>query len=93
MLRYVYYFIWCITANVTQVAGLHMNLTEKIENKKLKYLPSVVLCIIYLICAMIFTTENGVMRMLFFASYYMYGLVAFKEKLTKKILISFYCKN
>ena len=71
-------------SNVPMFIGLHLNLTERIKNKRLKYLPIIAVNLGYLIIALIFTTENNVMRICFFIIYLLYAVTAFSEHLEEK---------
>lgn len=88
MLRYLCYTAWCVFSNVPMFIGLHLNLTERIKNKRLKYLPIIAVNLGYLIFALIFTTENNVMRMCFFIIYLLYAVTAFSEKPWKSLVVA-----
>ena len=88
MLKYLCYASWALFSNVPMFVGLHLNLTERISRRVLKYIPVVVLCTAYLVFAIIFTTENNVMRVFFFISYLIYAVVAFSEKPSKTLVVA-----
>ena len=77
MLRYMCYAAWCVFSNLPMFIGLHLNLTPRIKNKRLVYLPMILVNISYLIIAVILTTENNVMRVCFFMVYLLYSVVAY----------------
>lgn len=88
MLRYMCYAAWCVFSNLPMFIGLHLNLTPRIKNKRLVYLPMILVNISYLIIAIILTTENNVMRVCFFMAYLLYSVVAFSEKPWKSIVVA-----
>lgn len=88
MLKYVCYLVWCICSNVPMFVGLHLNLTPKIKNKALMFAVPALINAGYLVAAAIFTTENNVMRIIFFISYMVYAIVAFSEKISKSIVVA-----
>ncbi len=87
-MKFLFYCIWALTSNPPQLIGLHLNLHERIKNPKLKYLPTIVLCILYFVFALIFTTENTVMRICFAVSFFVYALVGFTDKIATKLIVS-----
>ena len=68
--------------------GLHLNLTPKAKNKALRFIIPAAINTCYLIAAAIFTTENNVMRIIFFLSYLVYSVVGFSDKISKSIVVA-----
>ena len=68
--------------------GLHLNLTPKAKNKILRIALPAAINTCYLIAAVIFTTENNVMRIIFFMTYMLYSIVGFSDKISKSIVVA-----
>ena len=68
--------------------GLHLNLTPRIKDKRLRYIPTILINIAFLVFALILSTENNVMRICFFLVYLLYSVAAFSEKKSKTIVIA-----
>ena len=68
--------------------GLHLNLDARIKNKWLRYVPMMIQCIVYMVVAFILTTENNIMRMLFFMAYLVYAVAAFSNKPSKSLVVA-----
>lgn len=88
MLKYACYLVWCICSNVPMFVGLHLNLTPKAKNKILRIALPAAINTCYLIAAVIFTTENNVMRIIFFMTYMLYSIVGFSDKISKSIVVA-----
>ena len=88
MLKYACYLVWCICSNVPMFVGLHLNLTPKAKNKMLRIALPAAINTCYLIAAVIFTTENNVMRIIFFMTYMLYSIVGFSDKISKSIVVA-----
>ncbi len=68
--------------------GLHLNLTPKAENKAIRFIIPAVINTGYLIASVIFTTENNVMRIIFFIVYILYAVFGFSGKISRSIIVA-----
>ncbi len=82
------YVIWAVFSNLPMFIGLHLNLDARIKNKWLRYVPMMIQCIVYMVVAFILTTENNIMRMLFFMAYLVYAVAAFSNKPSKSLVVA-----
>ena len=62
--------LWVILGDVPQFIGLHMNMNEKIKRKQLKYLPLLLINLVFLILALILSTDDALVRIGFTIAYY-----------------------
>ena len=80
--------LWVILGDVPQFIGLHMNMNEKIKRKQLKYLPLLLINLVFLILALILSTDDALVRIGFTIAYFLYAIILFEEKTSYKLIVS-----
>lgn len=65
-----------------------MNMNEKIKRKQLKYLPLLLINLVFLILALILSTDDALVRIGFTIAYFLYAIILFEEKTSYKLIVS-----